>query len=156
MRGNQVFGERFSATTGNTTSSSDDEFLNIDTFFPDLNDFFGNLNMGNKSDAANDDSAAAANVAPYVILSILFQFLLELLGLSFVVNAIGISCLDVICSSTSLACAISLLVIFVAMIYHLLIRIISYIKLLIYSTIQKPDYRQINSSSVAAATRPPL
>jgi hypothetical protein len=42
------------------------------------------------------------------------------------------------------------------MIYQLLVRIISYGYLLIYSTIQKPDYRQINSSSVAAATRPPL
>ena len=103
VRGNQVFGERFCATTGNTTSSSDDEFLNNDAFFPDLNDFLGNLNMGDNTDAANaaaDAAAASANAAPYVILSILFQFLLEFLGLAFVVDAIGISCLHAIYSST--------------------------------------------------------
>ncbi|KAK1607590.1 hypothetical protein QYE76_031263 [Lolium multiflorum] len=46
LEGNQVFGERSGATTGSTTSSSDDEFLHTDNFFPDLNDFFDNLNMG--------------------------------------------------------------------------------------------------------------
>ncbi|KAK1684766.1 hypothetical protein QYE76_045614 [Lolium multiflorum] len=46
VRGNQVFGERSGATTGITTSSSDDEFLHTDNFFPDLSDFFDNLNMG--------------------------------------------------------------------------------------------------------------
>ncbi|KAK1606274.1 hypothetical protein QYE76_029947 [Lolium multiflorum] len=39
------------ATTGSTTSSSDDEFLHTDNFFPDLSDFFDNLNMGD-NDAA--------------------------------------------------------------------------------------------------------
>ncbi|KAK1648856.1 hypothetical protein QYE76_066661 [Lolium multiflorum] len=71
VRGNQVFGERSGATTGITTSSSDDEFLHTDNFFPDLSDFFDNLNMG-------DNDAAAK----YVILSFLFQFLLEFLGRS--------------------------------------------------------------------------
>ncbi|KAK1561446.1 hypothetical protein QYE76_008287 [Lolium multiflorum] len=51
VRGNQVFGERSGATTGITTSSSDDEFLHTDNFFPDLSDFFDNLNMGD-NDAA--------------------------------------------------------------------------------------------------------
>ncbi|KAK1627272.1 hypothetical protein QYE76_001587 [Lolium multiflorum] len=46
-----VFGERSDATTGSTTSSSDDEFLHTDNFFPDLSDFFDNLNMGD-NDAA--------------------------------------------------------------------------------------------------------
>ncbi|KAK1603864.1 hypothetical protein QYE76_027537 [Lolium multiflorum] len=55
VRGNQVFGERSGASTGITTSSSDDEFLHNDNFFPDLSDFFDNLNMG--------DNDAAANVA---------------------------------------------------------------------------------------------
>ena len=144
VRGNQVFGERSGATTGSTTSSSDDEFLHTDNFFPDLSDFFDNLNMG-------DNDAAVK----YVILSFLFQFMLELLVLVSVVDAIGLSCLDVICSSTLLVCTISLLIVFIVMIYQLLVRIISYGYLLIYSTIQKPDYRQINSSSIAAATRPP-
>ncbi|KAK1665440.1 hypothetical protein QYE76_053599 [Lolium multiflorum] len=53
VRGNQVFGERSGATTGITTSSSDDEFLHTDNFFPDLSDFFDNLNMGDNDAAAN-------------------------------------------------------------------------------------------------------
>ncbi|KAK1677410.1 hypothetical protein QYE76_038258 [Lolium multiflorum] len=48
----KVFGERSGATTGITTSSSDDEFLHTDNFFPDLSDFFGNLNMGDNNAAA--------------------------------------------------------------------------------------------------------
>jgi hypothetical protein len=123
VRGNQVFGERSGATTGITTSSSDDEFLHTDNFFPDLSDFFGNLNMG-------DNDAAAK----YVILSSLFQFLLQFLLLVCVVDAISLSCLDVIYSSTLLVCMISLFVIIVVMIYHLLVWIISYGYLLIYST----------------------
>ena len=47
MRGNQVFGERLRATTGNTTSS-DDEFPN-DDFFQDFDNLFGNLNMGDNN-----------------------------------------------------------------------------------------------------------
>jgi hypothetical protein len=78
VRGNQVFGERSGATTGITTSSSDDEFLHTDNFFPDLSDFFDNLNMG-------DNDAAAK----YVIFLFLFQFLLEFLLLVYVVDAIG-------------------------------------------------------------------
>ncbi|KAK1632096.1 hypothetical protein QYE76_006411 [Lolium multiflorum] len=40
--------------TGITTSSSDDEFLHNDNFFPDLSDFFDNLNMGDNEVAAKD------------------------------------------------------------------------------------------------------
>ncbi|KAK1618066.1 hypothetical protein QYE76_023583 [Lolium multiflorum] len=47
-----VFGERSGATTRSTTSSSDDEFLHTDNFFPDLSDFFDNLNMGDNDAAA--------------------------------------------------------------------------------------------------------
>ncbi|KAK1646123.1 hypothetical protein QYE76_063928 [Lolium multiflorum] len=57
VRGNQVFGERSGATTGSTTSSSDDEFLHTDNFFPDLSDFFDNLNMGDNDAAANATDA---------------------------------------------------------------------------------------------------
>ncbi|KAK1613652.1 hypothetical protein QYE76_019169 [Lolium multiflorum] len=53
VRGNQVLGSA-PATTGITTSSSDDEFLHTDNFFPDLSDFFDNLNMGD-NDAAKCD-----------------------------------------------------------------------------------------------------
>jgi hypothetical protein len=69
VRGNQVFGERLHTTTGNTTSS-DDEFPN-DDFFPDIDNLFGNLNMGdNNQDAANiAAAAAAANAGWYAFLS---------------------------------------------------------------------------------------
>ncbi|KAK1651278.1 hypothetical protein QYE76_069083 [Lolium multiflorum] len=50
VRGNRVFGERLRATTGNTTSS-DDDFPN-DDFFLDIDNIFGNLNMGDNQDAA--------------------------------------------------------------------------------------------------------
>ncbi|KAK1632132.1 hypothetical protein QYE76_006447 [Lolium multiflorum] len=67
VRGNQVFGERSGATTGITTSSSDDKFLLNDNFFPDLSDFFNNLNMGDNDAAAkqiNSSSIAAATRPP--------------------------------------------------------------------------------------------
>ena len=69
---------------------------------------------------------------------------------------IGLSCLDAICSSTLLICVISSSAVYVVMIYQALVRINSYDNLLIFLTIQKPDYRQMNSSGIAAATRPPL
>jgi hypothetical protein len=52
------------ATIGYTTSS-DEEFPN-DDFFPDANDLFGNLHMGNNTDATSDATfaAAATNAAP--------------------------------------------------------------------------------------------
>jgi hypothetical protein len=73
VRGNQVFGERLRATTGNTISS-DNEFPN-DDFFPIIDDLFGNLNMGANTDVvvvAANSVAAAANPAPYVFLPFLF------------------------------------------------------------------------------------
>ncbi|KAK1667305.1 hypothetical protein QYE76_055464 [Lolium multiflorum] len=57
VRGNQVFGERSGATTGITTSSSDDEFLHTDNFFPDLSDFFDNFNMGDNDATGNATDA---------------------------------------------------------------------------------------------------
>ena len=95
------------------------------------------------------DNDAAAK---YVILSFLFQFLLEFLLLVSVVDAIGLSCLDVICSSTLLVCTISLFIFFIVMIYQLLVRIISYGYLLIYSTIQN----LIIGKSIQAALLPLL
>ena len=136
VRGNQVFGERSGATTGITMSSSDDEFLHTDTFFPDLSNFFGNLNMG--------DIDAAAK---YVILSSLFQFLLEFLGLVFFVDVISLSCIDAICSSTLLVCAISLFAVSLVMIYNLIMRIISYANLLIYSTVPRQKFGGMPSNN---------
>ncbi|KAK1666337.1 hypothetical protein QYE76_054496 [Lolium multiflorum] len=66
VRGNQVFEKRLRATTGNTTSS-DNEFPNKD-FFPDIDNLFGSLNMGDNVDAtvaaANAAAAAAATAGP--------------------------------------------------------------------------------------------
>ena len=90
---------------------------------PDLSDFFGNLNMG-------DNDATAK----YVILSSLFQFLLEFLLVLSVVDAVGLSCIDATCSSTLLVCVTSSSAVSLVMIYQLLARIISYGYLLIYST----------------------
>ncbi|KAK1650770.1 hypothetical protein QYE76_068575 [Lolium multiflorum] len=67
MRGNQVFGERSGATTGSTSSSSDNEFLHTDNFFPDLSDFFDNLNMGDNDATVkqiNSSSVASATRPP--------------------------------------------------------------------------------------------
>ncbi|KAK1631219.1 hypothetical protein QYE76_005534 [Lolium multiflorum] len=65
--GAKVFGERSGTTTGSTTSSSDDEFLHTDNFFPDLGDFFDNLNMGDNDAAVkqiNSSNIAAATRPP--------------------------------------------------------------------------------------------
>jgi hypothetical protein len=86
-------------------------------------------------------AATNASDAPYVFLSFMFQSLLEFLVLIFVVDEIGLSCLDVIYSSTMLVCMISFLVVFVFMIYLLFTQIKSYSNFLIYSTIEKLDYR---------------
>ncbi|KAK1694777.1 hypothetical protein QYE76_011474 [Lolium multiflorum] len=43
VRGNQVLG---ALRRDSWSTSSDDEFLHTDNFFPDLGDFFDNLNMG--------------------------------------------------------------------------------------------------------------
>ncbi|KAK1679522.1 hypothetical protein QYE76_040370 [Lolium multiflorum] len=51
---NTRFWGALGATTGSTTSSSDDEFLHTDNFFPDLSDFFDNLNMGDNDAAAKE------------------------------------------------------------------------------------------------------
>ena len=126
-------------TTGNTTSS-DDEFAN-DDFFPDIDNLFGNLNMADNQDpavAANIvAAAAAANAGRYIYLSFSFQILLEFLVLLFGVDAIGLSCLDAICSSTLLIGMISSSAVYVVMIYQVLVWINSYDNLLIFSTIQK-------------------
>ncbi|KAK1618170.1 hypothetical protein QYE76_023687 [Lolium multiflorum] len=58
----KVFGERLRATTGNTTSS-DDEFPN-DDFFPDIDNLFSNLNMGDNQDAAAATAANARRASP--------------------------------------------------------------------------------------------
>jgi hypothetical protein len=122
VRGNQVFGERLRATTSNTTSA-DDEFPN-DDFFLDIDDLFGNLNMGDNNDdvaiAANIVDAAAANAGSYVLLYFLLQILLEFLVLLFGLDAIGLSCLDAIYSSTLLIWMFSLSAISVVLIYQCL------------------------------------
>ena len=93
-----------------TTTSSDDEFPN-DDFFPDVSDLFGNLNMGDSS------AAATAATASYVILNCLFQIMLEFFILAFGVDVIGLSPIDVICSSTLLIYIIGSCTVCMIMIY---------------------------------------
>jgi hypothetical protein len=131
-------------------ASSDNEFPN-DNFFSAVDNLFSNLNMGDNTGVV----AASTNASTVQVRSYVFQSFLEFTVLIYVVEAIGLSYLDVFCSSILLVCMINILVVYVVVIYHLFIRIKSYSNLLIYSTIQKSDYRQRNSSGAAAATRPP-
>ena len=106
-RGDQVSGER--------------DFAN-DDFFPDL----GNLILDDMGDNVNAGGAAPA--APYVILSILFEIVVEFMFL--------VCALDVICSSTMLVRMISLISAIAVMIYFFLfIRIKSRSNLLIFPTV---------------------
>ena len=101
-----------------TTTSSDDEFPN-DDFFPDVSDLFDNHNMG-------DAAAAAIQPTLYVILNCLFRIMLEFFVLAFGVDVIGLSPIDVICSSTLLICMIGFTTVCMIMIYQFIIRIKSY------------------------------
>jgi hypothetical protein len=80
VRGDQVFGERFCATTDGITST-DDSFLDED-FFSDISALYIDDmadNAGANANAnANTNLNANANppAAPYAICSYLFQFLL--------------------------------------------------------------------------------
>ena len=112
-RGDQVFGERTRATAGS------DDFAN-DDFFPDL----GNLILDDMGDNVNAGGAAPA--APYVILSFLFEIVVEFMFL--------VCVLDVICLSAMLVHMISLISAAVVMIYFLFIRIKSRSNLLIFPT----------------------
>jgi hypothetical protein len=105
VRGDQVFGERFCATTDGITSTDDS--------FPD-EDFFSDISSLYIDDMA-DDAGANANVnlnananlnanmnppaVPYTIYTHLFQFMLQFLVLAFGIDVISLSVLDVICSS---------------------------------------------------------
>ena len=104
VRGDQVFWERPRATTGNTTSSSDDDFPNPD-FYPDVRDLFNDLDMG------DNDTAVAAPVAPYVFLSFLYEIMVDLFAIR--------TSLDWICSSIFLVCMASLICAIYVMFYLL-------------------------------------
>ena len=130
VRGDQVFGERPRATTGNTTSSSDDDFPNPD-FYPDIGDLFNDLNMGDNADAAAvaaaaAAAAAAAPAAPYVLLSFLYEIILDLFAIR--------TSLDWICSSYLLVRMATLICIIYVMFYLSYYWIKSHVNLLIYST----------------------
>ena len=95
----------------------------------------------------NVNAGGAAPAAPYVILSFLFEIVVEFMLL--------VCALDVICLSAMLVRMISLISAAVVMIYILFIRIKSRSNLLIFPTIQKPDYRQFTPSGFAAHLKPP-
>ena len=115
------------------TASSDD-FAN-DGFFPDpsnliLDDMGYNINVG-----------GAAPAAPYVILSFLFEIVVEFMFL--------VCALDVISSSAMLVRMISLISAIAVMIYFLFIRIKSRSNLLIFPTVATHG----RSSSICKYTR---
>jgi hypothetical protein len=131
VRGDQVFGERFCATTDGITSTND-SFPDED-FFPDISVLYID-DMANDADAnANANANLNANppAAPYAIRSYLFQFLV----LAFGVDVICLSVLDMICLSILLVCMIRLIPAIIIMLYYWLFRIKSYGKLLIFSTL---------------------
>jgi hypothetical protein len=144
VRGDQVFGECFCATTGGITST-DDSFPDED-FFPDISalyiDDMADVNANTNANAnlnanANVNLNANANppAAPYAICSYLFQFLLQFLVLAFGIDVICLSVLDAICSSILLVCMIRLIPAIIIVLYYWLYWIISYGKMLISSTI---------------------
>ena len=75
----------------------------------------------------NLNTNGAASVAPYVILSFLFEIMVEFMFL--------VCVLDSICSSAMLVHMISLISVIAVMIYFIFIRIKSRSNLLIYSTL---------------------
>ena len=125
-RGDKVFGERQHATTGSFFNTDSDDF------FPDVDVLFDNM-----STSAN---------APYVILLCLFKIMLQTLPLPI--------CVQLLIAYFLLECMTSLLPIILAMFYLLFSWIKSCGKLLIYSTIQKPYFRQFSPVGFAASMRP--
>jgi hypothetical protein len=104
VRGNQVFRERFSATTDGLTSTKD-SFPN-DDFFPGMSSLYLN-DMANDADA---NLNVNPTIAPYKIFSYLFHILLQLFVLVvFGIDVISLSWLDAICSSILLVCMIRLI-----------------------------------------------
>ena len=132
-RGDQVFRERTRATAGF-------EFFPNDDFFPDI----VNLFLDNMGDTG---ATAATAAATYVLLIFLFDMLLEFLLVVVTLDSFGLS-------SFLVDRMISLILVILVIICLLFSRIKSYAKLIIFSTIQKPDYRQFVSPGFLASTKP--
>jgi hypothetical protein len=109
VRGDQVFGECFCATTDGITST-DDSFPDED-FFPDISALYIDDMADDAGANVNANANANANppASPYAICSYLFQFLLQFLVLVFGVDVICLSLLGMICSSILLVCMIRLI-----------------------------------------------
>jgi hypothetical protein len=130
VRGGQVFGDRFCATTDGITSTDDsfpdkDFFLDIsDLYIDDMADDAGaNANANaNANGNLNTNTNLNANVnpptAPYAICTHLFQFLFQFLVLAFGIDVICLSLLDVICSSILLVSMIRLIPAIIIMFYY--------------------------------------
>jgi hypothetical protein len=124
VRGDQVFGECFCATTEGITST-DDSFPDED-FFPDISSLY----IDDMADDAGANANANLNVnanlnanvnppaAPYAICTHLLQFMLQFLVLACGIDVISLSVLDVICSSFLLVCMIRLISAIIIMLYY--------------------------------------
>jgi hypothetical protein len=146
VRGDQVFRERFCATTDGITST-DDSFPDED-FFPDISGLYiddmaddagANANANANLNAnANANTNVNPPTAPYAIYTLLFQFLLQFLVLAFGIDVICLSLLDVICSSILLVCMIRSIPTIIIMLYYWLLQIKSYSIFLIFLTEASP------------------
>jgi hypothetical protein len=126
VRGDQVFGERFCATTDGITST-DDSFPDED-FFPDISSLYFDDMADDAGANANTNLNTNANAnlnvnmnppaAPYAICTHLFQFLLQFLVLAFGADVTCLSLLDMICSSILLVCMIRLIPAIIIMLYY--------------------------------------
>jgi hypothetical protein len=108
-----------------TDAQEDDVFPNED-FFPDIDNLFGDMSLTN--DNTSGGSASAPAPTSYVFL--IFAFVLQFFGL-----AIDLDMLDMFCSYHSLVNMVSLISMFLAILYLLFSWIKSSGKLLIFPTI---------------------
>ena len=138
-RGDKVFGERHHATTGFFFNTDADDYFPDEDFFPDVDVLFDNMSTPN----ANGSSSSTGL---YVILLYQFEILLQALFLA--------TCVELLPAYSLLDGMTSLFPISLAMFYLLFLWIKSTGKLLIYSTFQKPYYRQFSPAGFAASLRP--
>ena len=133
-RGDQVFGE-------SSRSTADSDHFPNDDFFPDI----GNLFLDDDMAQTGDNTAATTAAATYASLSHLYQISLQFLCLVLAVDWI---CFPIVLDICMLALVASV------MINFMIFRIKPYDELLIYSTIQKPDYRQFATPAFLTSTKP--
>ena len=144
--------------------------MDSDNFFPDVHDLLDNM-AGEDTDPK---SSASAATVPYVLFSFLLEVQLQFLLLVFALHMLDsisymqlaiLAALNVFSYSpymkmlftfslsNRMACFVTVILV---MLYLIFLLIKSFGKLLIFTTIQKPYYRQFTPSGFAASMRPPM